>query len=207
MHPNPILRNTEAATALTFARERGFGTLCVNGPTGPLLAHIPFLLSDDGAAADLHLVRSNPIARVPAGPAVLVAQGSDGYVSPDWYGIPDQVPTWNYISVQLRGRLEQRPDSDLRDLIDRQSAHFEEQLLPKVPWTSAKMTPDVHRRMMRQILPFRFLVEEMHSTFKLNQNKPDAARQAAATQMAKSDIGLAPKKLARHMAALPPTEP
>ena len=37
----------------------------------------------------------------------------------------------------------------LRDLLDRQSVLFEERLLPKIPWTTDKMTADVLQKMMR----------------------------------------------------------
>ena len=95
MHPNPAFRKESDTRNLTFARARGFGLLGVNDDAGPLLSHVPFLLNDDGSTADLHLVRSNPIARREDGPAVLAVTGPDGYVSPDWYGVEDQVPTWN----------------------------------------------------------------------------------------------------------------
>ena len=61
MHPNPAFRKTAADQNLAFARARGFGVLSVNGPAGPLMAHVPFLLSQDGTAADLHLARSNAV--------------------------------------------------------------------------------------------------------------------------------------------------
>ena len=48
MHPNPTYRKTPAATALDLARDRAFGILSVNADTGPLLAHIPFLLNAEG---------------------------------------------------------------------------------------------------------------------------------------------------------------
>lgn len=63
MHPNPIFRTKDAALCLDFARRRGFGVLSVSGDPVPLFAHVPFLLSDSGENADIHLVRSNPIAR------------------------------------------------------------------------------------------------------------------------------------------------
>ena len=63
MHPNPIFRDTETARSLQFARDRAFGVLAISTDTAPLLAHVPFLLDADGARADLHLVRSNPICR------------------------------------------------------------------------------------------------------------------------------------------------
>jgi transcriptional regulator len=118
MHTNPAFRTVPAEAMRAFARARGFGVLAVNGDAandrgGPLVSHVPFLLSADGAFADLHLTRSNPIARTGGGAAVLAVSGPDGYVSPDWYGMPDQVPTWNYVAVHLRGTLEPLPDAAL----------------------------------------------------------------------------------------------
>ncbi|MCV6591542.1 MAG: FMN-binding negative transcriptional regulator [Silicimonas sp.] len=187
MHPNPAFRQSPAAQNLAFARERGFGTLVLAGDD-PHLSHIPFLLSDDGTHADLHLVRSNPIARAGGGRAVIAVTGPDGYVSPDWYGTPDQVPTWNYVAVHLRGRLEPLPPEALEDLITRQSAHFETRLAPKPPWTTDKMIPGVMEKMMRAILPFRLHIETVDGTWKLNQNKDVSAR-LAASEAIKSGVG------------------
>ncbi len=198
MHPNPAFRNEAEQKHLDFARARGFGTLAVNADPSPLLSHIPFLLNDDGSQADLHLVRSNPIARLGEVDAVISVTGPDGYVSPDWYEVPDQVPTWNYVAIHLRGRLEPLPHDVMRDMLDRQSAHFENQLLPKTPWTTGKMTPDVLERMMRAILPFRLHIAEVSGTWKLNQNKDDAVRLKAADQI-ESGAGAELAELARLM--------
>ncbi len=180
MHPNPAFRKETRQKFIAFARARAFGTLGVNADDGPLLSHIPFLLTEDGETADLHLVRSNPICRKAPTEAVIAVNGPDGYVSPDWYDVPDQVPTWNYIAVHLRGHLEPLPPETMRDMLDRQSAHFEDQLLPKAPWTTGKMTAEVRDRMMRQILPFRLRITAIDGTWKLNQNKDDAVRLRAA---------------------------
>jgi transcriptional regulator len=190
MHPNPAFRGAPEAQNLAFARARGFGVLVVNGPEGPLAAHVPFLLSGDGTMADLHLARSNPIARagLPA-PAVLVVSGPDAYVSPDWYGTEDQVPTWNYVAVHLRGVLEALPGDDLRPHVDALSAEHEGRLLPKKPWVSDKMTEGVMPRMMRMILPFRLRVASVDGTWKLNQNKPEEVRARAAGHLAGGDAG------------------
>jgi transcriptional regulator len=130
MHPNPAFRKTPEAENLAFARARGFGILTVNGAEGPLAAHVPFLINDAGTALDLHLARSNPIARLsgPA-PALFAVSGPDAYISPDWYGphdlVPDQVPTWNYIAVHLRGTLHPLPPEALRPHLDALSAEQE----------------------------------------------------------------------------------
>ena len=205
MHPNPIFRQAETQQNLGFARDRGFGILSINGDTGPLMAHIPFLLNSAGTSADLHLVRSNPIIRALTTPqqAVIVINGPDGYISPDWYGVTDQVPTWNYVAVHLRGSLELLPDDQIRDMLDRQSAHFEDQLKPKTPWKTAKMTPDVRDRMMRQILPCRLTITAVDGTWKLGQNKTEEVRQRAAHQVQSAHIGTDTALLAALMLAPP----
>lgn len=180
MHPNPAFRKTETALSLDFARKRAFGVLTLSADPVPLVAHIPFLLSEDGSEALLHLVRSNPIAReTTQRPARLIVTGPDGYVSPDWYGIDDQVPTWNYVSVHLTGTLERLPQDHLIPLLEAQSAAYEARLT-KTPWTMEKTDADVQDRFLRMIVPFRLRIDDIDSTWKLNQNKDDAPRLAAA---------------------------
>lgn len=205
MHPNPAYRAAPVATNLDFARERGFGILSVNGPDGPLAAHVPFVLADDGRSAAMHLVRSNPVARAldTAQPALLAVSGPDGYVSPDWYGLVDQVPTWNYVAVHLRGRLERLPDEALRDHLDQLSEKFESRLLPKPPWKTTKVSAEVMDRFMRMIVPCRLSISDVQGTWKLGQNKPPAARRGAADGMAAAPIGQEIAALAEQMRRAP----
>lgn len=207
MHPNPVFRGRTDERNIAFASERAFGVLSVNGENGPLVSHVPFLISEDAASVDLHLVRSNPIARMSLPmKAVIAVTGPDGYISPDWYGEPDQVPTWNYVAVHLRGTLNALPPESMRDMLDRQSSGYEERLLPKTPWTTNKMTPDVLTKMMRMILPFRMSLTSVDGTWKLNQNKSDSARLGAAANVAQSATGSELADLAELMRSPPPKE-
>ena len=203
MHPNPVYHDADALQNLAFARARGFGVLIAQGSAAPLVGHVPFLLGDDGTSADLHLVRSNPIARALNVPmqATLAISGGDSYVSPDWYGVADQVPTWNYIAVHLTGTLEARPADELRDLLDRQSAFYEARLMPKPPWKTAKMTPEILEKMMRMIVPCRIEISAVDGTWKLGQNKPETVRIAAADHMAGYGFGSETDVLAAQMRA------
>ncbi len=185
MHPNPAYRQEPQARALDFARERGFGTLTVAGPEGVLAAHVPFLLEDGRMAA--HMVRSNPLVRhLKGGPAaaLMIVSGPDGYISPDWYGEDDRVPTWNYVAVHIRGELRLIDEARLRAHLDRLAANFETRLAPKPPWKADKMTPDVLARLLRQIVPVEMAIETVDSTFKLNQNGAASARLGAAAGLA-----------------------
>ncbi|WP_431297642.1 FMN-binding negative transcriptional regulator [Tabrizicola sp. BL-A-41-H6] len=190
MHTNPAFRTATRDENLAFARQRGFGILMLNGADGPLASHIPFVLAEDGMFAELHLTRSNPIARAAHGPALLAVSGPDAYISPDWYGLEDQVPTWNYVSVHLRGTLSEMDIDLMKGHVDALSAVHENRLLPKQPWHSDKMSEGTLPRMMRMILPFRLTIGSVEGTWKLNQNKPDEARAKAADALsAQPDAG------------------
>jgi len=192
IHPNPTFRTDDSELNLTFARERGFGVLSVNADPTPIFAHVPFHLSENGTNLDLHLVRSNPIANngLAKQPAVIVVSGPDSYVSPDWYKLDDQVPTWNYTAVHLHGTLERLPEQELGASLDVLSDQYESRLAPKPIWKADKLPADVMKRMMRMIVPFRFTITRTEGTWKLGQNKPDPARQSAAEFVHKDGIGL-----------------
>ncbi len=191
MHPNPAFRKSPRDRDIAFVQHRSFGILTLNADPAPLVSHIPFQLSDDGTYAEAHLVRSNPIWPLIEQPtaAKLIVSGGDCYVSPDWYGVADQVPTWNYIAVHLSGTLRRLPSDDLRGVLDRLSAGMETRIDGKTPWKIDKMTPAVYNRMERQIVPVAFDVSDITSTWKLSQNKPDPVRANAKSGIAAHPMG------------------
>ena len=201
MHPNPIYRKATREQNIAFARDRAFGVLAVNAAGGPLISHVPFSLNEGGLLLEAHLVRSNPIIRLLEEPveAVMAVSGGAAYISPDWYGMDDQVPTWNYVAVHLRGTLRRLDDDALPGILDRLSADFEARLLPKKPWTTAKMDQEIYARMRRQIVPIAMDVGEIGGTWKLGQNKPAAARKGAAAGVKEGCVGLETTRISALM--------
>ncbi len=201
MHPNPAFRKASSDNALEFASQRGFGILSINGADGPIAAHVPFTIAPDGSYVEAHVMRSNPIARAltTPQPALLAVSGPDGYISPDWYGVENQVPTWNYIAVHLRGQLSRLPQDDLCGVLERLSDEFEARLAPKPVWKIDKVNQVSLDKMMRILVPIRLDITSTDSTRKLGQNKPDTARLGAADGLATSNIGSELSALAQMM--------
>ncbi len=201
MHPNQAFRKPSQQRNIAFARARSFGTLAINANDGPLLSHIPFQLSEDGAYIEAHLVRSNPILKhleQPV-PAVISVMGGDAYISPDWYGVENQVPTWNYIAVHLRGRLERLDQAQLHGVLERLSAGMENRITDKRPWKIDKMDTEIYEKMQRQIVPIAIEVDDIQGTWKLSQNKPDEVRHRAVKGVRNTGMGQATEDLAGHM--------
>ncbi len=201
MHPNPTYRQVTREENLQFARDQGFGILAVAGTGIPQISHIPFVISDRGDRLWFHLVRSNPIAQELRQNQIvkLVINGPHSYVSPDWYEIEDQVPTWNYVAVHLTGTARPLGHEQLHGVLEHLSDHFESRLQPKPIWRTEKIGDGVMDRMMRQILPFEMDIEQIDGTWKLGQNKPAASIQNAAEHMDANGIGQEVRLLAALM--------
>ena len=191
MHPNQTFRKANDELNISFARDRSFGTLAINADKGPLLSHIPFLLSEDGTYLEAHLVRSNPILKSLDREidAVIGVNGGDTYISPDWYEIDNQVPTWNYVAVHIRGKLKRLSHDQLPGILERLSHQFETRLLPKPVWKMDKVEQDTLDKLQRMIVPISIQVTSIDGTWKLAQNKQEDARLAAANQVKADGIG------------------
>lgn len=202
MHPNPVFRRVPENEALAFAAERGFGVVTAAHEGRILAAHVPFVLEERRVTA--HLQRGNPLARALArGPleALVIVPGADAYISPDWYGEPGHVPTWNYLAVHLRGMLSRLADEALRPHLERLSAEFEHRLALKPPWRLDKLEAEPLDRMMRMIVPVALEIESVEATFKLGQNRSPAARRAAARALTEAPgAGLGQEMVALGMA-------
>ncbi len=164
MYVHPAFR-TDTADALAMLGARGFGLLVIADADGlPQAVHIPFLAAPwngDGLRIELHVARSNPIHALIADaerPALLAVQGPDAYLSPDWYGVPNQVPTWTYTAVHLSGRARTFAAEALPGHLERLSEAFEGRLTPKAPWRMEKVEPQRLSAMMRAIVGIELLV-------------------------------------------------
>ncbi len=148
--------------------------MAVNGETVPLVSHTPVIArqDEDGIVLRFHLSAANPAtARLIAGAAAGVA-GADAYISPDWYGnVPDQVPTWNYLSVEAEGEARETGREGAAAFLDDLSAVFEGALLPKPPWTRDKMKPAAFEAMLGGIHAFEMRPRRLEGITKLGQNK------------------------------------
>jgi transcriptional regulator len=82
-------------------------------------------------------------------------------VSPDWYGTPDQVPTWNSLSAAHEARLA-----------------------PKPAWTRAKMSAGRFEGLLKAITGYELAIEALRGTRKLGQHKTETEQAGAAAGLA-----------------------
>jgi transcriptional regulator len=73
-------------------------------------------------------------------------------------------------------------DAELRRLLDDLSASQEERL-PKTPWTTDKMPPDLVDKMCKAIVGFDLPITEIQSKWKFNQNRGADDRRGVITAL------------------------
>jgi transcriptional regulator len=176
MHPNRKFHIAEKEEMAAIVREIGFGMLVVQTEAGLRAVHVPVLL--EGDRLRFHVSRGNLVHdRLAAGcDALFIANGPDSYVSPEWYGLDDRVPTWSYVAVELNGAVRPIEAAALIDLLDDMSADQEARLAPKRPWTRDKMSPGRFEGLLRAISGFEMAVDEWRGTAKFDQDKPAEVR-------------------------------
>ena len=184
MHPARPFRVEDREALLGFLREHPFVTIAASVGGRPMVAQAPIVVREmhDELVIDFHLSRGNILAPhlVQGFRAVMLATGPDAYISPDGYESADQVPTWNYLSVEAEGLVAVLDEAELVAQLDSLSEQEEARLAPKPLWTRHKMAPGKFEAMLRGIIGGRLFVDRLEGTFKLSQNKGEADRLGAA---------------------------
>ena len=177
MHPNPLFRMDDRPLLEALIEEVGFGTVFAQTPEGPRVAHVPLVSTGDGAI-HFHLARGNALTRHIAGATALaVVNGPDAYVSPRWYADRGQVPTWNYVALELEGPVRQMDEDGLHGLLETIGERQEARIETGAPWRPEEVPGELWDKLMRGIVGFELEVRAWRPTFKLSQNKPPEERE------------------------------
>lgn len=175
MHPNRLFRTEDRALMEALIAEIGFGMVFLATPDGPRVAHTPLLSTGDGAV-QFHLARGNALARhLDGATALVVVNGADGYVSPRWYRDRATVPTWDYVALELEGRVRRLAEEGLEALLHAFIATHEQRLAGE-KWSADETGPARWAGLLRGIVGFELEVTAWRPTLKLSQNKSPAER-------------------------------
>ncbi|MBA4081588.1 MAG: negative transcriptional regulator [Erythrobacter sp.] len=170
MHPNPLFRTEDRALMESLIDEIGFGMVFAQTPDGPRVAHTPLLYTGDGAV-QFHLARGNALTRhLDGATALIVLNGPDAYVSPRWYVNRDTVPTWDYIALELEGRVRKMDDAGLEAFLHAVITKHEGRLGGE-QWLAGESSEKVWSGLFRGITGFELEVLAWRPTLKLSQNK------------------------------------
>jgi len=173
-------------------REHPFGLLVTQSPAGLQANGIPFLFdAHRGPLGTLraHVARANPVWRESdmGLESLVVFQGPQAYISPGWYATKPEtgkvVPTWNYVMVQARGRLQVHDDPQwlralVTELTERHEAGSDR------PWQVSDAPADFIDATLRAIVGIEIELTALDGKWKVSQNRPAADREGVIAGLA-----------------------
>ena len=182
------------ATVRELLTRHGAADLVTLTADGLLATMLPFAY--DPAAGEHgtlygHVARNNDQWRKPAlGESLAIVRGPDAYVSPAWYASKREhgrvVPTWNYVTAHVYGRLVVHDDPHwVENVVRRLTAKHEAARLTSPGQPPAWSVDDAPRAFiegqLRAIVGLELQITRIEAKAKLSQNRPvaDVARVVA----------------------------
>lgn len=157
---------------------RGAADLITATPEGVFATMLPFVYDRGARTLRGHLARNNDQWRHPVvGEALVIVRGPDAYISPAWYPTKAEhgrvVPTWNYVTAHVYGRVMVHDDPawvehNVRELTERHEASRPQ------PWSVDDAPPEFIEGLLRAIVGVELLITRVEAKFKLSQNRPAA---------------------------------
>ncbi len=175
------------ATVRDLLAKHGAADLITLTADGLLATMLPFAY--DPAAGEHgtlygHVARNNDQWRKPAlGESLAIVRGPDAYVSPSWYASKREhgrvVPTWNYVTAHVYGRLVVHDDPDWVEGVVRRLTAKHEAARVAVPGQSPEWSVDDAPRafiegQLRAIVGLELQITRIEAKAKLSQNRPVA---------------------------------
>lgn len=141
--------------------------------------HLPLILSGEKLIG--HMAKANSAWRIlQKEKALFIFHGPHCYISPDWYGAGDDVPTWNYISVQIRGKVTIHHDEAfLKGALKILSEKYDPEFKIEENITN-------HGNLLAGIVGIEISIEDTFAKFKLGQRKSPAERMSVIKHLEKS---------------------
>jgi transcriptional regulator len=184
MYVPPIFRAEDPSLIWDLVEDIRLGCL-VNTGEALSASHLPFMVDRErGPHGTLvgHMARANSQWERLRDPSevLVIFTGPNTYISPSWYGTSPRAPTWNFISVQVHGRLRLIDEEEaLRSMVLRLSHTMEP---PDSPWKPMELDPAYVARLLPGIIGFEIEVTRVEAQLRLSQqnNATDRAQVHAA---------------------------
>jgi transcriptional regulator len=172
----------------TLMRAQPLALLVTLSDAGLQANPLPFLIDPEPAPFGTlrgHVARANPLWRESRldVDSLVVFQGPQAYVSPSFYPSKAEhgkvVPTWNYVTVQARGRLRAVDEAAwVHALVQRLTETHE--AARATPWAVRDAPDDYIATMLRAIVGIEIVLTGLVGKWKVSQNRGTADRQGVA---------------------------
>ncbi|MCZ8536846.1 FMN-binding negative transcriptional regulator [Paenisporosarcina quisquiliarum] len=150
----------------------GFATLTSLHEGSLTATQLPLLLSEDKTELIGHFAKGNKQwTDIEDQQVLVVFQGPHCYISPSWYETQNTVPTWNYVTVQVAGKVKLLKEDDSR-LWQSMVALTEKYEEPTSAYNLLDVDPSYISSLSKGVVGFTISIDKVEGKAKLSQNHP-----------------------------------
>ena len=155
-------------------------TLVGNTKNGIVANHIPILLYKPFNSKKIligHIARANKLHEELQydDNVMVIFKSEDAYISPNWYPTrnnkKEHVPTWNYQSVHLYGKISFNNNKKFLLKTVKELTSIFEKSKKKTDWKMNDVSSEYMSSMLREIIGFEISVSKQIAKSKLSQNR------------------------------------
>jgi transcriptional regulator len=192
---------TDQQEAVSFMQRYSFATIVTVNNGVPTATHLPFVVTqrDDKIILTSHFAKANPqSSEILNGKPLVIFAEPHAYISPKHYEQEISVPTWNYIAVHAYGNatLIESPENKA-ELLEQTIQFYEADYMQQ--WNN--LSQDYKLNMMKGIVGFEIIVDDLQAKKKLSQNKTQKERENIIAEL-KSKPNSTEAEIASYMAGL-----
>jgi transcriptional regulator len=195
---NQFLNQPEA---ISFMQRYSFATIVTVKDGVPTATHLPFIVKeiDDKVVISSHFAKANPqSADIIDNRALVIFTEPHAYISPKNYEKETNVPTWNYLAVHAYGNCllldgEENKAALLKETIKYYDTDYLKQY--------ESLPDDYKQKMMKGIVAFQIIVDDLQAKKKLSQNRTEKERENIIEDLGRS-ANNNEKEIADYMASL-----
>lgn len=181
-YPPNIHQENDKSHLIKVIKRYPLATLISIEDEVPLITHLP-LIYEAGKLIG-HIDKNNPQAALLTNdkPVIVIFSGPDCYISPSLFH-GDQLPTWNYIKVHVKGKAKAITDADLVKKTMVAMTQFLEH--PNHSYVLKIDNPKMEQ-FVNYVVGFEIEITHWEGKFKLSQNKSQEEQAQAKAALIKS---------------------
>jgi transcriptional regulator len=168
--PHTIEKDKQAV--IDFMKANSFALVTGIGLSYPVATQLPLEVQEKNDAIFItgHLMKKTDhhIAFEANENVLVIFTGPHCYISASWYANPQNVSTWNYMTVHAKGKIKFMDDDETYEAIKSLTNKYES---PQSLAAFNQMPKAFVLKEMKAIIGFTIQVEMLENVFKISQNK------------------------------------
>jgi len=172
MYIPEIYKNNNPEEIRAFLKANAFGILVTNKNGKSLATHIPleFAIKEDGTEIlHAHISKANEQCEhlENGAEALCIFNGPHSYISSSWYDF-EEVSTWNYIAVQVRGKFTILNKDGLWKSIKSLMEKYE---APQENPVNMEALSESTLHQINGVVGFEIAISSIEAAYKMSQNR------------------------------------